>query len=79
VNTFSILFPHIIWWIENHGWIELGADDYSKSIVRLIDEGGIYWEDKKNKDIDKALLNADKFLEMDLPKRFGEDYKLKEQ
>lgn len=75
---FSKLFPHISWWIENHGWIELGTDDYSKSLVRLIDEGGTYWEDKKANNLDKALLNADKFLETDLPKRFGEDYKQKE-
>jgi len=57
----------------------LGADEFNKSLAKLIDEGGIYWEDKKNNNLDKALLNADKFLETDLPKRFGEDYKQKEQ
>ena len=77
MNKLSVLFPHISWWIENHGWIESGADDYSKSLVRLIDEGGIYWEDKKSNDLDNSMLNADKFLETDLPERFGKTYKVK--
>ena len=33
MDKFSMLFPHISWWIENHGWIELGADEYNKSLV----------------------------------------------
>ena len=77
MNKFSVLFPHISWWIENHGWIELGADDYSKSLIRLINEGGTYWEDKKFNNLDNALLNAEKFLEADLPEKFGETYKVK--
>ena len=70
MNKFSVSFPNISWWCENHGWIELGTDEYSKSLVRLIDEGGTYWEDKKSINLDNALINAEKFLEMDLPKRF---------
>lgn len=37
----SILFSDISWWIENHGWIELGTDEYGRSLVRLIDDGVI--------------------------------------
>jgi hypothetical protein len=74
MNKFSVLFPKISWWIDNQGWIELGADEYSTSLVRLIDEGGMCWEDKKCKDIDNALMNAEKFLETYLPERFGTDY-----
>ena len=74
MNKFSVLFPKISWWIDNHGWIELGQDVHSTSLVRLIDEGGIYWEDDECDELDDALINAEKFLEMDLPIRFGENY-----
>jgi hypothetical protein len=74
MNKFSVLFPHITWWIENHGWIELGADEYSNSLIRLVDEGGIYWEDKKSKNLDNALQNTEKFLVADLPERFGDTF-----
>ena len=41
---FESTFPNITRWINEQGWLEIGADDYSSSMVRLLDEGGMVWE-----------------------------------
>ena len=73
---FSEKYPHIAWWINNHGWVELGTDEESDSLVRLLDEGGTWWEDNDADSIDKALKNAENFLTEDLPDRFGDSFEL---
>jgi hypothetical protein len=73
---FSKIYPHIAWWIENHGWIEIGDDGVNDSLIRLLDEGGIWWEDEDASTLDKALSKAEKFLTDDLPQRFGEKFEL---
>lgn len=73
---FSKQYPHVAWWIDNQGWIEIGTDEYSDSLIRLLDEGGMWWEDKNATTIDEALSNAEAFLAEDLPQRFGKDFKL---
>lgn len=74
--NFSERYPHVAWWINNHGWMEIGTDEYSNSLIRLLDEGGTWWEDKKANEIDEALNNAENFLTTDLPHRFGKLFKL---
>ena len=37
-------FPHIARWVTSQGWIEIGSDGYSRSFVRVLDEGGMVWE-----------------------------------
>lgn len=73
---FSKTYPHLAWWINNHGWIEIGTNEYSDSLIRLLDEGGTWWEDEDATTIDAALSNAEKFLTDDLPQRFGKKFKL---
>jgi hypothetical protein len=43
-GTFEHLYPHIAQWIQAHGYIEIGYDDYSRSFVRALDIGGMIWE-----------------------------------
>ncbi len=73
---FSKAYPHIAWWIDNHGWVEMGTDAYSESLIRLLDEGGTYWEDEVASTLDEAVHNAEKFLKQDLPQRFGNSFNL---
>ncbi|MEL7123637.1 MAG: hypothetical protein AAFO07_29615 [Bacteroidota bacterium] len=56
-------YPNLSWWIKSIGWIVLGSDDYSNSWLRVLDEGGMCWEDKDSKSLDEALEKADKFIE----------------
>ncbi len=53
---FSDIYPNITHWIDALGWIEIGEDEYSKSLVRLLNEGGMVWEsDHTHNSIDEAL------------------------
>ena len=40
---FENLFPNIAAWVQD-GWVEIGRDHYSASMVRLLDEGGMCWD-----------------------------------
>ena len=37
-------FPNLAAWVDERGWLELGANDYSSSFIRLLDIGGMVWE-----------------------------------
>lgn len=41
---FDETYPHIAAWVKRHGWIEIGTDEYSGSLIRVSDEGGVIWE-----------------------------------
>lgn len=43
-SSFENRYPNIAYWVSSHGWIELGRDHYSPSLVRALDEGGMVWE-----------------------------------
>lgn len=45
-TSFDEQFPHIADWVLGDGWIEIGRDDYSRSLVRALDLGGMVWEGK---------------------------------
>lgn len=62
MQTFSKTYPHLTWWVENQGWIEIGSDDYSDSWVRIMDEGGTRWEDEEAETLDEALSKAEAFV-----------------
>jgi hypothetical protein len=67
---FTKQYPHLAWWIDNNGWVALGTDEDSDSIMRLIDPSGTCWEDDDSGSIDKALGKAELFLKKLLPVRF---------
>ena len=39
-------YPHVARWVQDFGWIEIGQDDFSHSMVRALDIGGLIWEGK---------------------------------
>ena len=43
-TSFDHLYPNIAWWAQGGGWIELGRDDNSRSMIRVLDIGGMLWE-----------------------------------
>ena len=54
--SFSKYYPNITDWIDRFGWIELGQDEYSHSLVRVLNEGGMVCESSDtHKTIDEAL------------------------
>ena len=58
---FGIAYPHIDRWVSDRGcWIELGADEYSSSFIRVLDPGGVVWEGKDDyPSVDAAFKAAD--------------------
>ena len=62
-NPFATAYPTIAHWIEVQGWIEIGQDEYSSSLVRCLDEGGMVWEsNEKHQTIDEALQALEEAL-----------------
>jgi hypothetical protein len=47
-SSFEESYPNITRWVTWQGWIELGQDHYSSSLVRALDEGGMVWEGSTN-------------------------------
>ena len=55
-SQFSKAYPNIAYWVEACGWIEIGQDEYSSSLVRALDEGGMVWESTDDHEtVDEAL------------------------
>jgi hypothetical protein len=51
------------WWQLSQGWIEIREEEYSSSLVRALDEGGLVWESSdEHESVDEAL----QALEMEL-------------
>ena len=72
--AFEEHYPHISRWIEVQGWIELGQDEYSDSLVRCLDPGGMVWESQTDHTTLNTALQA---LETEL-ERILEEYGLLE-
>ena len=43
-SSFEESYPNITSWVTSQGWIELGQDEYSSSLVRALAIGGMVWE-----------------------------------
>jgi hypothetical protein len=42
--------------VTGEGWIEIGRDEYSRSLVRALDIGGLVWEgEEEHAAVDAAL------------------------
>lgn len=71
MSDFAQQHPHLAWWVENQGWFELGSDEYSRSLLRILDEGGMCFEYTASDSIDFALMAGEEFLENELAERFS--------
>ncbi len=51
------------WVLSGAGWIELGQDEYSDSLVRILDIGGLLWESERDYNtLAEALADAETAL-----------------
>jgi len=64
-NPFDNLYPNIAWRTESgRGWIEVGKDEYSTSMIRVLDIEGMLWEGENSYEtVGEAMAEADKFIE----------------
>ncbi|MEE4378668.1 MAG: hypothetical protein V2J55_14345 [Candidatus Competibacteraceae bacterium] len=63
-ESFEERYPSIAAWVnEPEHRIEIGSDEYSSSLIRVIDPGGMIWEsDKPYTSIDDALADAERAI-----------------
>ncbi len=57
-NGFEKIYPYLHLYIDYQGWVELGADEHSKSWVRVLDEGGMRLE-VDEATLDESLVKAE--------------------
>lgn len=60
---FARAYPLLARWIAERGWIEIGQDDCSRSLVRTLDSGGLIREGGEDAaSLDAALHAAEAAL-----------------
>jgi hypothetical protein len=58
-DGFTEKYPNIAGWIKD-GWIEIGRNGYSTSLIRVLDEGGLVWEGgTRHRSMDEILQEAE--------------------
>ena len=70
-SGFEQIYPNIARWVTSYGWIEIGSDLYSSSLVRAFDEGSTVWE---SNDDDTSLNEVLRTLDLILAQRMKEYY-----
>jgi hypothetical protein len=59
MKRFEQMYPYITAWVQD-GYIEVGNDGYSRSFLRVLDEGGQIWESNDEySSLDEALAAMD--------------------
>ncbi|MBE7554036.1 MAG: hypothetical protein HS126_23480 [Anaerolineales bacterium] len=59
-QAFEVAYPNLTRWVDAYGWLEIGADEYSPSLIRILDPGGMVWESEEDySSLDEALQAAD--------------------
>jgi|JI7StandDraft_1071085.scaffolds.fasta_scaffold967647_1 hypothetical protein len=70
---FSKQYPAIHYWIENFGTIEFGEDDVTHSLIRILDDEGLLYEDRVSATFNESIVEIEAFLK----DYFWENHELK--
>jgi len=69
---FKQAHPALALWAEGYGWLEIGATDMSRSLVRVLDEGGMVWEvGERAPSLAAAMAEAENAIAALLRDEFG--------
>ena len=61
-ESFEGKYPNLAGWAQD-GWIEIGPTKWSRTFIRILDEGGLVWEGKrKYASMDAALSDAERAI-----------------
>jgi len=62
-RSFDERYPALTRWVRGAGWVEIGRVYWSASLIRVLDEGGLIWEDTgAAPTLSAALAEADNVL-----------------
>jgi hypothetical protein len=70
---FAQQYPYINYWREEWGDMETTNGDWNRPRIRLIDEGGTWYEDYDSKTHEEALQKAENYLRSVEGKRFDKE------
>jgi hypothetical protein len=71
---FARRYPNINRFVFERGWIEIGSDEYSTSMIRALDPGGLVWEGKEEYDsLDEALADLERELAQWMKEMTGDE------
>jgi hypothetical protein len=59
-------FPALAKWVREHGWIEVGMQEYQGFAAKALDEGGLVYETYDCETLDSALDALDKGIQVRL-------------
>ena len=72
-STFEQAYPTLSRWVQHHGWLEVDRTDWSRSLIRAFDDGGLVWEGAATAPaISAALAEAETALAAWLREQFGD-------
>jgi hypothetical protein len=58
--SFSASHPHLVRWVTEFGWLEIGYDSMTDSFIRAVHPGGGLWKGRRNyRTLDAALAHAE--------------------
>lgn len=66
------LYPHVAYFVDVVGWIQVGRDDDSPltSFIRALDAGGMLWEGQDEyPSLDAAIQDLEAFLQRWMPEQ----------
>ena len=67
-------YPCMARWLAGHGTIEFGPCHHTASFVRVLDEGGLIWKDKRRyTSLDAAMADCEGAVERWLREYLGEN------
>ena len=59
-QSLDAIYPTIVRWVQEYGWIEIGQDEMSRSFIRALDDEGMVWEGRKSyPTLDAALQDLE--------------------
>lgn len=72
-QNFADQYPYLGYWIEDWGDMETTNGDWNRPRIRLIDEGGTWYEDYESKSHEEALQKAEEYLRSKEGRRFDKE------
>ncbi|MGB3547662.1 MAG: hypothetical protein WBA17_11845 [Saprospiraceae bacterium] len=58
-------------WVENHGWITIGSDDYYDSWIRVFNDGGLIVEIDEGENLNEAFAVLEAYFKNDFEEEWG--------
>ena len=57
--TIEEAFPNVAKWVQGYGWIEIGEQEQSGFVARVLDAGGLVLEDDRCSTLGEAMASMD--------------------